>query len=94
MTQSALNDDLGTARVAYDRIQIRNLPLNCISVLAPLEDAFNAYVRSNTKWNDCITNFYCDVDSIDPYLQTQWAIATSKIAKARAGVNKLQRQSQ
>jgi hypothetical protein len=89
LTQTELNDHLGDARVAYDRMQTKQLPLNCLRALALLEGAFNAYVRSNNRWNNCITNFSCDVDSINPYLQAQWAIATRKIRQASASLAKL-----
>ena len=72
LVQVDLNTLLGDARVAYDRIKVGQLPLTCvIDVAVPLEAAFNAYVRSNSRWNNCITNFGCSVDSIDPYLQKQ-----------------------
>jgi hypothetical protein len=57
----------------------------CIDhVGVPLENARNAYVAADRTWNNCISDLYCNSDSITPQLQAQWAKATPAIARAAA----------
>ena len=86
LVQSDFNNALGDARVAYDQLDTETILSDdyCISdVLGPLEDAFNIYVKSNTKWNKCITNFGCEVEGkVLDNLQVRWLRATVKVAQA------------
>jgi hypothetical protein len=78
---------VGDASVAYDRIPIGRLEQDCLlEVGVHLEDAMNAYIKADDTWGDCIVDFGCDVDSIDPELQMRWAEATREINKAKAGL--------
>jgi hypothetical protein len=78
---------VGDAQVAYDRIPIGKLEQDCLfDVGLHLENAMNAYVKADNTWNDCIIDFGCDVDSIDPELQERWAEATREIDKAKSGL--------
>ena len=87
LTQSELNGYVGDASVEYDRARFGSLPTTCtLTVGVPLENALNNYIKSNNRWNSCISNFGCDVDSIDPYLQKQWAAAAKNLRRASAGL--------
>ena len=90
LTQADLNNFIGNARVEYDRLRPNAIPESCLrKVAVKLENALNNYVNSNNKWNSCITNFGCDVDSIDPYLQKQWAAASKNVKAAAANLQQL-----
>jgi hypothetical protein len=49
----------------------------------------NSYVKADTVWNDCLTDFDCRTNSIDPQLQDHWADASSNIGDARSGLTSL-----
>ena len=81
---------VGDARVAYDRVSIGALDPECLTEVAiHLESAMNAYVKADNIWNNCITDLYCDNDSIKPDLQAKWSEATSLIGKAESGLSSL-----
>lgn len=83
---------VGDARVAYDRVPIGALGPDCLSKVAVhLEDAMNAYAKADSTWNDCITDFNCDNDSIKPELQARWSEATGLINKAKSGLSSMSR---
>jgi hypothetical protein len=86
LVQSDLNDALGDASVAYDQLEVDSILDDnyCISeVLGPLEDGFNIYVKSNTKWNKCLQNFGCEVKGkVLKDLQGKWLRASLKIMQA------------
>ena len=87
LTQSELNGFVGDASVEYDRVRFGSLPGTCtLTVGVQLENALNNYIKSNNRWNSCISNFGCDIDSIDPYLQKQWASAAKNLRRASAGL--------
>jgi hypothetical protein len=81
---------VGDARVAYDRTPVRAFSPKCVTKVAVhLEDAMNAYIMADDAWNDCITDFDCDNDSIQPELQAKWSEATSLIDKAKSGLSSI-----
>ncbi len=60
LVQNDFNNALGDASVAYDNLDFDAIGSDeyCLSEVAkPLEEAFNIYVRSNTKWNKCNQNY-------------------------------------
>lgn len=74
---------VGDASVAYNRIDVASLGQgDCLSAGAALEGALNDYSAVASRWDECIYDFYCDIDSIDPMMQRNWAAATRAIAKA------------
>lgn len=64
-----------------------NLSGACLDAAAKAEQALNRYVSAYNTWNDCLNDFECNPDSIDPDLQRQWSAATSKIAAAKAAAD-------
>jgi hypothetical protein len=84
LVQNDLNTALGDASVAYDNLDFDAISADeyCLSEVArPLEQAFNIYVRSNTKWNKCIQNYGCEVEGkFLEDLQVRWLRASLKIA--------------
>lgn len=60
---------VGTIRVAYDQLSVDSLEFDCLDVALPLEDALQDFAKAGSIWGDCIEDFDCDVDSIDPDLQ-------------------------
>lgn len=92
ISQADLSKLVGDASVAYNRIDIDELGETggpCLSAGAKLESAMNAYSASSSRWNDCIYDYGCDVDSIDPFLQTKWAAAGRYIDKAEQLMDRL-----
>jgi hypothetical protein len=82
LSQSEFSNLVGSASIAYSRIEVDKLEGNCLSAGAKLESGFNAYRRVVTTWNDCIYDTYCDMDSIDPMMQKNWAAASLAIDRA------------
>jgi hypothetical protein len=92
ISQADLTGLVGDASVAYNRVDIDDLGETggpCLSAGAKLESALNAYSTSASRWNDCIYNYGCDVDSIDPFLQGKWAAAGRNIDKAEQLMDRL-----
>jgi len=90
LVQADYNKELGDIRVVYDRLPIEDLSPGCIRrVGIPAENAFNSYVQANNLWSDCIQDFGCDTDSIDPKLQKKWSKSTTLIEKAEDGLEAL-----
>lgn len=77
------SDQVGDVRVAYGRMEIEELKLDCLTAAADGEAAMNRYIRANNTWNDCVSDPDCSTDSIDPKLQTQWSAASTKVASAK-----------
>lgn len=67
---------LGRVGVTYDRINVDALSPECLDEAGvPVEKAFNAHSKAENAWNNCLADYNCDVDSIDPQLQRNWAQA-------------------
>lgn len=90
LSQSDLSALVGDASVAYNRIDVDELGTGvCLSAGAKLESAMNAYSKSTSQWSDCIYDYGCDVESIDPNLQAHWSAASRNFAKAESLLDKL-----
>ena len=90
ISQDDFSDLVGDASVAYNRVDIDELGQGtCLSAGAKLETALNAYATSSSRWNDCIYDYGCDVDSIDPFLQAKWSTAGRNIARAENILDRL-----
>jgi hypothetical protein len=89
LSQSEFSDLVGSASIAYSRIDVKKLKGNCLSAGAKLESGFNAYRRVATAWNDCIYDTYCDMDSIDPMMQDNWSAASQAIDRAKTLIHTL-----
>jgi hypothetical protein len=85
LVQNDFNNALGDASVAYDNLDFDAISADeyCLSEVAqPLEQGFNIYVRSNTKWNKCNQNYGCEVKGkVLKDLQVRWLRASVKIAE-------------
>jgi hypothetical protein len=77
---------LGDVRVEYDQVDFAaGGDLRCLrQVGVKLEKAMNQYVQAAKTWNECITDYACDNESIQPELQSKWARAGRLIAQAAA----------
>ena len=91
LVQNDFNNALGDASVAYNKLESDAISSDdyCLSKVAgPLEDAFNIYVRSNTRWNKCIQNYGCEVKGeVLKDMQTKWTKASVKILLADAALD-------
>jgi hypothetical protein len=77
------SEHLGDVRVAYDKVDFSSLPATCLRrVGVPAENALNNYITAYNTWNNCIDDEYCDVDTIDFDLQTEWTPATTRVERA------------
>ena len=85
LVQNDFNNALGDASVAYNQLELDPISTDeyCLSEVArPLEQAFNIYVRSNTKWNKCNQDYGCEVEGkVLNDLQGRWLRASLKIAQ-------------
>ena len=94
LSQSDLSNLVGNASVEYAKIDARDLGEgDCLSSGAKLESALNAYTRSVSSWNDCIFEYSCDLDDIDPQLQRAWASAGRAIERAEDLLDRLDPES-
>ena len=74
---------VGDARVTYDQTDFGSVEGECLKrVGVMLEEAMNLYARAASRWNDCITDSYCDTDSIG--LQAKWENARVLLDQAKA----------
>ena len=83
---------VGNASIAYNRMDVDELGTGtCLLVAVQLENAFNAYTGTVSRWNDCIFDFGCDTDAITPGLQDKWLRASRAIDRAESRLDKLDR---
>lgn len=87
LSYDELSDYVGDVGVAYARINIGALSPTCLGgVAVQAENAYNSYTRSLRAWGDCIEDYACDTDGIDPKLQRIWAQASNQIERAQTGL--------
>lgn len=90
LSQAEFSTAVGDAQIAYDRIIWDHVNGACLTDVAlPLEGAINRYLRANTQWDDCIWDYDCDLDSIDPKLQLKWLAASRQINRAEQGLRRI-----
>lgn len=95
MTEATYGDLVGDASVAYGHIDVNVLAAgsaDCLTAAGSLEDALDAYIAANTKWNDCITHYLtCDANSpeLEKRLQRQWTKAGASLVEARTTLDQL-----
>jgi len=83
VSQGELSNLVGKASIAYNQIDIDELgDGNCLFAAAKMESAFNAYRSTVSRWSDCIYDYYCDLDAIDPGMQVKWGRAGHLIERA------------
>lgn len=85
-------NEVGDVKVAYDQTDFDSLEdFDCLGgVGLPLERALNQYSKAAGVWSDCFDDIDCDVDSIDPQLQSHWARATKAVESSKSGLDDLQ----
>jgi len=90
LTEMQLSDLVGQASIDYSKIDVDALGTGrCLEAAVRLENAFNKYNASVQKWNDCIFDYGCDNDSIQPSLQSQWLKASTAVGRAQDMVDSL-----
>lgn len=84
------SDRVQDISVAYNRVDFEALSIDCVGETGlDAEKAFNQYAAAGGTWGDCITDFDCDVDSIDPELQKQWKKASPRVESAQQGLDSI-----
>jgi hypothetical protein len=74
---------VGDARVEYDQVPFRQTDQDCVlEVGVPAEDAINLYIQAGNIWNNCIQNFGCSLDEVEPKMQRKWSQATRELREA------------
>ena len=86
MTESVYSSQVGNARVAYDQVPFKRLKIDCLTAGLSAEKAMNDYAKAADAWNNCLTDFSCDVDSIDPQLQSKWNAAGAAIDETKQSI--------
>lgn len=82
---------VGDVLSEYDRIEFKALGLECgTTVGIPAENAMRHYVNAHDTWGDCVADFDCDTDSIDPELQRHWATAANLLERADSSLDRLE----
>ena len=82
---------LGRVSTAYNGINVGALDAGCLDEAAvPAEKALNSYIQAENTWSDCIDDYNCDLDSIDPKLQRNWSASTRTIDRASDYLNELE----
>jgi hypothetical protein len=85
LSYSDYSERVGDVRVAYDQVNFGALELSCVTGAgSPLEDALNEHASAQNVWGDCIEDFDCDTDGIDPELQEHWSDASSAVSDAES----------
>lgn len=84
LTQSEHNRLVGDASVAARMVSYEELDPNVVTQgMKPLERALELYIRANTRWENCNWSYYsCTWRSIKWDVQSNWALASSKIDQA------------
>lgn len=91
MSFTDYGEQVGGISIGYDRMPVSRMDFDCVGGPGVAgEKAFNSYQSAYNTWNDCIGDFGCDVDSINPELQKQWAKASRQITRARSALTGLE----
>ena len=83
MSFAEYGEAIGDVSVAYNGMSAGNLDFDCLAVAVQGENAFNSYTRAYNIWNDCIGDFDCSTDAIEPDLQSQWLKASQAVGRAQ-----------
>ncbi len=91
MSFADYSDQVGEISIAYNRIPFGRMDIECtMGAGISAEKAFNSYNKAYNAWNDCISDLYCDMDSVDPDLQKNWSKAGSQVARSRSALSDLE----
>jgi cell division protein FtsB len=83
-------DAVADASVVYSRIDADELSAECVPVGVELESALNKYISVASTWDDCVYDYDCSTDSIQPQMQRKWAAASRQIEKAETALDNLE----
>lgn len=76
--------EVGAIRSAYARIRADQVPAGClIASGGPSERAFNHYIDAANEWGGCLATPACETRSIEPKLQSLWALAAHQLSAAQ-----------
>lgn len=91
MNQDEYSNALGDVQVVYDRIDFDRTDIDCVTAVGvPAERAFNEYIRANTRWDNCIFDYSCDVETdVMSQIQEHWAKATQLLTRAERHLSNL-----
>ena len=84
---------LGDISVAYNKISWDETPNQyCLkSVGIPLESAYRDFAAAGNTWNDCITDYNCDVEKDKlPSMQKKWTHAGKLMEKSKTALEDFQ----
>lgn len=80
-------DGLREVKAAYDGVQADRVPVGClIAAGGPGERALNRYIDAANVWGDCLATASCRTESIEPKLQSRWALASDLLSAAQSGL--------
>jgi hypothetical protein len=85
VTNAELREAAGDAAVVRGTVQSYDLADGCQNIYNLASGALAVYASTAQEWNDCITDWYCTVNTDD--YQLQWAEASGDINKARSGLS-------
>jgi hypothetical protein len=90
LSYSEHSDAIQETAIAYNRIAFDNLELDCLhKVGLSAEKAYRKFAQADSVWNDCISDFGCDSDSIDPELQNHWQSGSKMLDEAQDGISEM-----
>jgi hypothetical protein len=73
---------------AYNRITA-SPEGRCLSAAARGESAMNKYIEAHKRWDGCLADVNCPIDSIEAPLERLWAAASKLIERARAAMERV-----
>lgn len=88
------SSEVGDISVIYNRIPFGKIELECLTVGVKGEAAFQHFSKAYDIWNECISDLYCENDSIEPELQAQWLKADRKLRQAKSDLAALNQDAQ
>lgn len=80
---------VGDVRVAYERIPVDDLGLECLEVAAAAEKALRTHLEAAEVWTRCVADRNCENDSIRPKLRKTWGKASSQLEESRQALRAL-----
>jgi len=91
LTFSDYSEQVGTVRVAYDKVDVPKLGVDCLGAAADGEIALNDYVAAYNVWNDCMDDLDCSADdeAVNSKLQAKWSVAGDKLDAARSALDEV-----
>src|SRR5690606_22817410 len=75
--------------LAYNRLDLDDFDFDCLDEALHGEKAFNQYNKADDVWNECIVDFGCDIDGIDPQLQRHWTTASREVHQLNNGIESI-----